>query len=217
MAKTPEHLASRGVPPLPCPVGTLCPFSAKSHIECPAAEPNLDSSSHPDNYTWERQMQTLYLLLSCVCSHFHSLLHSLSLSVYTLWFLFSVTHQNAQKRLIYTPTHTPGRSSTWVARGGMNAWLIRQYFTVILQVFEGNYRHSPLPNPLVSLLPSVFSPVILSHTHWQAYSVTHSSKTTAQSGRKRRCVRPAPCIPIKMSELWVIFNCARKGTSLKDR
>lgn len=47
----------------------------------------------------------------------------------------------------------------------MNAWLIRQYFTVILQVFKGNYRHSTLPNPLVSLLPSVFSPVILSHTH----------------------------------------------------
>ena len=138
--------------------------------------------------------------------------------MYTLWFLFSVTHQNAQKRLIYTPTHTHTGPLLYLgSQGGMNAWLIRQYFTVILQVFEGNYRHSPLPNPLVSLLPSVFSPVILSHTHRQAYSVTHSSKTTAQSGRKRRCVRPAPCIPIKMSELWVIFNCARKGTSLKDR
>lgn len=49
--------------PLPCPAGTLCPFSAKSRIERPAVEPNLDSSSHPDNYIWEGQMQTLYLSL----------------------------------------------------------------------------------------------------------------------------------------------------------
>ncbi|TNN41442.1 hypothetical protein EYF80_048404 [Liparis tanakae] len=49
------------------------------------------------------------------------------------------------------------------------------------------------------------------------FKYTHSSKITAQSGRKRRCVRPAPCIPMKMSELLVILNCTRKGTSLKDR
>ena len=123
-AKTPEHLASRGVPPLPCPVGTLCPFSAKSHIECPAAEPNLDSSSHPDNYTWERQMQTLYLLLSCVCSHFHSLL----LRLYRTRCHYQCTRCGScspsltkmhKKDLFTRPhTHTPGRSSTWVARGG---------------------------------------------------------------------------------------------------
>lgn len=46
--------------PLPCPVGTLCSFAAKSHIEHPAVEPNLDSSSHPDSYIWEGQMHTLY-------------------------------------------------------------------------------------------------------------------------------------------------------------
>lgn len=46
--------------PLPCPGGTLCSFAAKSHIELPAVEPNLDSSSHPDSYICEGQMHTLY-------------------------------------------------------------------------------------------------------------------------------------------------------------
>lgn len=99
----------------------------------------------------------------------------------------------------------------------MNAWLIRQYFTVIHQVSEGHFGLSALPNPSLSLLPSLSSSVCHSrtHSHRQTKSVTHSSKMTAQSGRKRRCVRPAPCIPIKMSELWVILSCTRKGTSLE--
>lgn len=111
----------------------------------------------------------------------------------------------------------------------MNAWLIRHYFTVIHQVSEGHFERSIVPNTFALHMTLYRS---LSHTHKHAQkpkttfkntheptqrNVTNSSKMTAQSGRKRRCVSPAPCIPMKMSELWVIFSCSRKGTSLKKR
>ncbi len=170
-------------------------------------------------------MQTLYLLLSSVCltfTLFCSVFLSLSLflTVHTLW--FCVTHQNTHRTLrhMLMRAHThcnqllnPG----WP--GVMNVWLIRQYFTVIHQVSEGHFGCSTQPDPSLSLLPSLSlthtHTHTCTHTHIQTKGVTHSSKMTAQSGRKRRCVRPAPCIPIKMSELWVIFSCTRKGTSLE--
>lgn len=122
----------------------------------------------------------------------------------------------------------------------MNAWLIRHYFIIIHQVSEGHFERSTVPNTLLStrlsLSPHLRLSLSVTHTnthtqdkiHTQPLkstdtdtheptqrSVTHSSKMTAQSGRKRRCVSPAPCMPMKMSELWVIFSCSRKGTSLK--
>lgn len=39
---------------------------------------------------------------------------------------------------------------------------------------------------------------------------TYNSNNTAQSGKNNRCVRPAPCIPINISELYVICNCSLK-------
>lgn len=44
---------------------------------------------------------------------------------------------------------------------------------------------------------------------------THSSMMAPQSGRNSRCVSPAPCIPMKTSELWVVESCARNGTCLE--
>ena len=57
----------------------------------------------------------------------------------------------------------------------MNAWLIRQYFTVIHQVSEGHFGLSALPNP--SLFPaslSVFFCLSLSHMLTQADKKCHS-------------------------------------------
>ena len=50
-----------GPPPLPYPAGPLCPFSAKSRNEPPAAVPDLDSSFRPDSYICGKQGQTLNL------------------------------------------------------------------------------------------------------------------------------------------------------------
>lgn len=44
---------------------------------------------------------------------------------------------------------------------------------------------------------------------------TYSSKTTAQSGRKSKWVSPAPCIPMNISELWVILSCSENSSSLQ--
>lgn len=108
--KTREHIASRGVSPY------LVLWEHLVHF----------LPSHISNAPQPSQISIAALILTIIpgrdrCKHFiscslqsaplshflaPSLSHSLSLSVYTLWFLFSVTHQNAQKRLIYTPTHT---------------------------------------------------------------------------------------------------------------
>ena len=43
------------------------------------------------------------------------------------------------------------------------------------------------------------------HKCCNVIKITHSSIKTAQSGKNNACVRPAPCIPINMSELCVIW------------
>lgn len=55
-----------------------------------------------------------------------------------------------------------------------------------------------------------------SHGCWGVKIVTntHSSNTAAQSGRKSKWVRPAPCMPINMSVLCVIRSWSRKPSSL---
>lgn len=37
--------------------------------------------------------------------------------------------------------------------------------------------------------------------HINKYNQTYNSNNTAQSGKNRRCVKPAPCIPINISVL----------------
>lgn len=44
---------------------------------------------------------------------------------------------------------------------------------------------------------------------------THSSNTAAQSGRKSKWVRPAPCMPINMSVLCVILSWSKNPSSLQ--
>lgn len=46
------------------------------------------------------------------------------------------------------------------------------------------------------------------------FNHTYISNTAAQSGRNIRCVSPAPCIPIKISEFLVISNCFLNDTFL---
>ena len=46
------------------------------------------------------------------------------------------------------------------------------------------------------------------------FNHTYISNTAAQSGRNIRCVNPAPCIPIKISEFLVISNCFLNDTFL---
>jgi len=48
----------------------------------------------------------------------------------------------------------------------------------------------------------------------QSNYYTHSSNNTAHSGKNKRCVNPAPCIPINMSVLYVICNCSLKVKKL---
>lgn len=50
---TSRNVSVQGGADPPCPGGRLCSFSAKSHIERPAVEPNPDSSSRPHSYIWE--------------------------------------------------------------------------------------------------------------------------------------------------------------------
>lgn len=43
---------------------------------------------------------------------------------------------------------------------------------------------------------------------------THSSNNTAHSGKNKRCVNPAPCIPINISVLCVMCTCSLKVKKL---
>lgn len=147
----------------------------------------------------------------------HTLYRSLSRPIHIT--VLPLCAKMQQRDPFFSHTHHlphPGRP------GVINACLISHYFTVKRRVSEGTL----LSNAPFFVFFS-FCSFSLTHTHLFFsltptphtcnHIVTHSSKMTAQSGRKRRCVRPAPCIPIKMSELWVIFSCTRNGTSLKDR
>lgn len=46
------------------------------------------------------------------------------------------------------------------------------------------------------------------------FNHTYISNTAAQSGKNIRCVSPAPCIPIKISEFLVISSCFLNDTFL---
>lgn len=46
------------------------------------------------------------------------------------------------------------------------------------------------------------------------FNHTYISNTAAQSGKNMRCVSPAPCIPIKISEFLVISSCFLNDTFL---
>ena len=101
----------------------------------------------------------------------------LSLAVFTLWFLLCVTHQNAHKTLPnlvthkHTGTHTHSNQLLYPGQPGvMNAWLIRQYFTVIHQVAEGYFARCQTHCSPCS--PLFFFSLSFSHTH--THTNTHA-------------------------------------------
>jgi len=173
--------------------------------------------SHVSNAPQPSQISIAALILTIIsgrdrCTHFISrsprpaslflsLSLSLSLAICTVMFYHCVTQ--------HTHTHTFTQGS-WCDECLVN-------YTVFLSCTHTCLRGILGASHFHRSLPSQSFTHIHTHTHRQTTPVTHSSKMTAQSGRKRRCVRPAPCIPIKMSELCVILSCTRKGTSLRDR
>ena len=53
----------------------------------------------------------------------------------------------------------------------------------------------------------------MANIHYQ--NASYISMSTPQSGWKRPCVKPAPCIPMKTSLFCVICSCCGKGITLK--
>ena len=60
-------------------------------------------------------------------------------------------------------------------------------------------------------MPNITTNHVFTNTNYKLfYSISkknaYNSNSTAQSGKNNACVSPAPCIPINMSELWVIWE-----------
>ena len=65
---------------------------------------------------------------------------------------------------------------------------------------------------LVVFMPNITTNHAMTNTKYKLFywikkkKNAYNSNSTAQSGKNNACVSPAPCIPINMSELWVIWE-----------